>query len=1067
MFSPPRIDLSHTGLPEFAEPSVESYGVKPIEVVTQTSSVKISEPVKENNDAPLIEDWESEGEDEVESPSEIERKTVEPSMDKVEVEIPKQNNKPARRPVKYTEMYRIQRPRGNQRNWNNLKSHQLGSNFVIYNKACYACGSFNHLQARCKYHQRERMVNGTNHLRVNHSANRSHPGTQRNTVPKVVLTRTGLKPVNIVRPVNPKSTRRSFQRRTTYNNINFSQKVNTARPNSAVLNAVRANKGKGVKASACWVWRVIKLDNASIVLKKHTYIDARGKFKHMTGNISFLTNFKEFDGGYVAFGGGTKVGKITGKGIIRTGKLDFEDVYFVKELKFNLFSVSHMCDKKNSVLFTDTECFVLSPDFKLADESHVLLKVLRKNNMYNVDMKNIIPKKDLTCLVVKATNDESMLWHRRLGHINFKNINKLVKENLVRGLPSKFFENDQTCVACLKRKQHKVSFKSKIQNSITQPLFMLHVDLFGPTFVSRLIHKIYCLVVTDDFSRFTWVFFLATKDETSRILKRFITEIENLVDKKVKIIRCDNGTEFKNRVMNEFCEVKGIKREYSVARTPQQNRVVERINRTLIEAARTMVLVVKPHFKIPYELFRGRTPALSFMRPFGCHVTMLNTLDHPGKFDGKSDEGFFVGYSTTSKAFRVYNTRTRKVEENLHINFLENKPIIAGTNSNDFAGKGASFDVGQSSMETRPIQDYILMPLWNDGSLFDSSSKDSDGDNKDNDGPCKESEIDNQERPNAENSTKDVNTAGPSTNTASININTVSSNNNTASPTVNTVRQSDDFFGTDNDIRSLDGVEVDISNISTTYHSDVQTRRMTVTTDKQGFISAIYEEKTHEDLYTCLFACFLSQEEPKRFTNALKDPAWVEAMLVAQRFTQEEGIDYDEMDVKSDFLYGRIEEEVYVCQPPGFEDPDYPDKVYKVEKALYGKIDQTLFIKRQKEDILLVQVYVDDIIFGSTNKELCTEFEKLMHDKFQISSMGELTFFLGLQVKQKSDGIVIIQDKFVDEILRKFKSMIRSLMYLTSSRPDIMFTCKKQTVVATSTTEAEYVAAASCCGQVL
>ncbi|GKB87175.1 putative ribonuclease H-like domain-containing protein [Tanacetum coccineum] len=244
--------------------------------------------------------------------------------------------------------------------------------------------------------------------------------------------------------------------------------------------------------------------------------------------------------------------------------------------------------------------------------------------------------------------------------------------------------------------------------------------------------------------------------------------------------------------------------------------------------------------------------------------------------------------------------------------------------------------------------------------------------------------------------------------------------------------------------------------------------------------------------------------------------------MVAQGYTQKEGIDYDEvfapvarieairlflayasfkdfvmyqMDVKSGFLYGKIEEEVYVCQPPGFEDPEFPDRVYKVEKALYGlhqaprawyetlstyllenrfqrgTIDKTLFIKKFKGDILLVQVYVDDIIFGSTKKELCTEFEKLMHKKFQMSSMGELTFFLGLQVTQKDDGIFISQDKYVDEILKKFgfstmktastpmetskplmkdenaedvdvhlyRSMIGSLMYLTSSRPDIMF----------------------------
>ncbi|GJU97885.1 putative ribonuclease H-like domain-containing protein [Tanacetum coccineum] len=694
--------------------------------------------------------------------------------------------------------------------------------------------------------------------------------------------------------------------------------VNTTRPNSIVVNAVRANQGHPQK-------------------EDQGYVDS-GCSRHMTGNMSYLSDFKEFDGGYVTFGGGAKGGKITGKGTLKTGKLDFEDVYFVKELQFNLFSVSQMCDKKNSVLFTDTGCFVLSPDFKLADESQVLLKVPRKNNMYSVDMKNIVPKECLTCLVAKATLDESMLWHRRLGHVNFKTINKLVKENLVRGLPSKHFENDQTCVACLKGKQHKSSCKSKIQNSITQPLFMLHMDLFGPTFVSSLMNKKYCLVVTDDYNRFTWVFFLGTKDETSGILKSFITKIENLVNKNVKIIRCDNGTKFKNKVMSEFCEQKGTKREFSVARTLHQNSVTKRRNRTLVKAARTMlvdsklpttfwaeevntacyvqnrVLVVKPHNKTPYELFRGRTPALSFMRPFECHVTILNTLDYLGKFDGKSDEGFFVGYSLNSKAFRVYNIRTRKVEENLHIRFLEDKPIIAGdgpkwlfdidvltksmnyvpvvagTNSNDFVGTEESIGTGHSSKETGSSQDYILMPLWKDGSLFDSSLKNasndepqpsSDAEKKDDEGVCKESGIADQEK--SKNSTQGVNTAGPSINTEP----------DMFSLGDNATATHADFFG--------DETEVDMSNITTTYpvpstpntrihkdHSldhvigDVQsgvlTRRMTKTTNEQGFISAIYEGKTHEDLHTCLFACFLSQEEPKKVIQALKDPSWIEAM---------------------------------------------------------------------------------------------------------------------------------------------------------------------------------------------
>ncbi|GJW85892.1 ribonuclease H-like domain-containing protein [Tanacetum coccineum] len=184
-----------------------------------------------------------------------------------------------------------------------------------------------------------------------------------------------------------------------------------------------------------------------------------GCSRHMTGNKALLYDYKEIDGGFVAFGGSTKGGKITGIGKIRTNNIDFEDVFFVKELKFNLFSVSQMCDKKNSVLFTETECLVLSPDFKLIDESQVLLRVPRQNNMYNFDLKNVVPSGDLTCLFAKATIDESNLWHRRLGHVNFKTMNKLVKGNLVRGLPLKTFENNHTCVACQKRKQHKASWQ--------------------------------------------------------------------------------------------------------------------------------------------------------------------------------------------------------------------------------------------------------------------------------------------------------------------------------------------------------------------------------------------------------------------------------------------------------------------------------------------------------------------------------------------------------------------------------------------------------------------------------
>nr|GEW31215.1 hypothetical protein [Tanacetum cinerariifolium] len=296
-----------------------------------------------------------------------------------------------------------------------------------------------------------------------------------------------------------------------------------------------------------------------------------GCSRHMTRNMSYLSVYKEINGGYVAFGGDPKGGKITGK-----------------------------CK-----ISTDTECVVLSPDFKLLDESQVLLKVLRKNNMYSIDLKNVAPSGGLTNLFSKATLDESNLWHRRLGHINFKTMNKL------------------------------------------------------------------------------------------------------------------------------FCENKGIKREFSVARTPQQNGVAERKNRTPIEAPRTM-------------LADSKTPSLSFTRPFGCPVTILNTLDSLGKFNGKAYEGFFVGYYVNSKAFRVFNSRTMIVEETLLITFLENKPNVARsgptwlfdidtlTKSMNYkpvvAENQSNGSACKARVETVPEKDYIVLPLWTQDPLFSSSSKDSPGD---------------------------------------------------------------------------------------------------------------------------------------------------------------------------------------------------------------------------------------------------------------------------------------------------------------------------------------------------
>nr|GEX29731.1 putative ribonuclease H-like domain-containing protein [Tanacetum cinerariifolium] len=670
------------------------------------------------------------------------------------------------------------------------------------------------------------------------------------------------------------------------------------------------------------------MGNPQHALKDKGVIDS-GCSRHMTGNMSYLSDFEELSGGYVAFG-----------------------------------------------------------DFKLPDEYQVLLRVPRENNMYNVNLKNIVPFGDLTCLFAKVSFDESTLWHIRLGHINFKTMNKLVKGNLVRGLPTKVFENDNTCVACKKCKQHRASCKTKPVSSINQPLYKLHMDLFGPAFVKSLNKKSYFLVVTDDYSRFIWVFFLATKDETSPILKTLITGLENQLSLKVKVIRTDNGTEFKNN-LNQFYRIKGIKREFSVPRTPQQNGIAERKNRTLIKAPKTMladsflpilfwpeavntacyvqnrVLVTKPHNKTPYELLPGRTPSISFMRPFGCPVTILNTLDSLGKFNRKVDEGFLVGYSVSSKSFRVFNSGTRIVQETLHVNFLENKPNVAG--SGPICSAQSKKQDDKTKREAKGKSHVESFTGYKDLSAeFEDCS-----DNSINEVNAPGTLV-LTVRQNSPNSTNTFSAAVPSNAAASPTYEKSSFIDATQLPNDPNTPEWEDITYSDDEEDV--GAEADFNNLETSITvSPILTTR--VHKDHHMF---------NDDFHTCMFACFLSQEEPKRVHQALKDPSWIEAMqeellqfkmqkvwvLVDLPYgkrsighTHEERNDYKEifdlvarieairlflayasfmgfmvyqMDVKSAFLYGTIKEEVYVCQSPGFEDPNHPDKVYKVVKALYG-----------------------------------------------------------------------------------------------------------------------------------
>nr|GEU62162.1 hypothetical protein [Tanacetum cinerariifolium] len=700
---PLKPDLS--GLEEYVnEPIVSEPIVKKLVVETGEAKASADKPkvVRKNFGYPIIEDWISDSEDEDESKPNIEKKIVIPRFAKIEFVNSKEQVKSLRKTtVKQGNQNRLNlnNPKGNQRNKNNMMSQRLESNFKMYNKACYVCGSFDHLQANCHYHQKQvknqKMVkpiwNYNQRVNNNKFAKKTHSNAKRNMAPKAVLLKSGIvntarqnfsktavlvniarqvstahpkSIVNVARPMSHLSKsahstiKRPIHKKTTFTNSNVTQKVNTVRNRivniampKAVVNVVLGNRVNAVKASARWVWKpkskVIDHGNPQQDLQDKGVINS-GYSRHMTGNMSYLTDYKEIDGGYVAFGGNPKREKITGRGI------------------------------------------------------------------------------------------------------------------------------------------------------------------------------------------------------------------ENLVDHKVKVIRCDNGTEFKNRKMNQFCKMKGIIRQYSVARTPQQNDVAERRNRILIEAARTMladsklpttfwaeavniscyvqnrVLVVKPHNKTSYELF-------------------------------KADEGFFAGYSLNSKAFRVFNNRTRIVKENLHI-----RVNVVGANSSN------------------ELPFNLEMPELEDISTFTFSNEDED-----------------------------------------------------------------------------DGIDYD---------------------------------------------------------EVFSSVARIEAIRLFLAYASFKDFMVYKIDVKSVFLYRKIEKEVYVCQPPRFEDPDFPDKVYRMEKALYGlhQASRAWYLEGYPK---LGIWYLKDSLF---------------------------------------DLVAYTDSDYAGASLDR-KSTTGGCQYLGCRL--ILWQCKKQTVVVTSIIEAEYIPASSCCEQ--
>nr|GEZ16604.1 hypothetical protein [Tanacetum cinerariifolium] len=830
-------------------------------------------------------------------------------------------------------------------------------------------------------------------------------------------------------------------------------------------------------------------------------------------------------------------------------------VYFVEGLGHNLFSVGQLCDSDLEVAFRRNAYFIRN--LEIVD----LLKGDRSTNLYTINLHEMASASPI-CLMACASSMKSWLGHQRLSHLNFDTINDLAKNDLVSGLPKFKYHKEHRCPSCEQRKSKRASHPPKHVPNLRQRLHLLHMDLCCPMIIASINGKRYVLVIMNDYTHYTWVHFLRSKDEAPEVIKTFLKRITILLQSPVIIIRTDNDTEFKNQVLKEYFDSVGISHQMSSVRTSQQNGVVERRNPTLVEAARTI------------------KPDISFLYVLGALCYPKNDREDIGKLGAKGDIGFFIGYSADSCAYRVFNRRIKKIMETMNVSFGElsimafeqrsSKPGLQSMTSGQISS-GLDLTYAPSTITTQqPTEgelDLLFEAMYDDyiggqpsatarsvlaaqtqkvhqtsttsTSLADTAPTPTNSSSLATNFPITSQDVDelNSQQQHVQQQENHVHlqstTVVDNVPNAMFDVNTFV--NPFANPSTSAAE-------------SLSSQNVDPSNMHTFYQPYPYEFQWTKDHPLEQVIGepsrpVLTRNQLRSDSDMCMYALTVSTMKLKNVKEAMTDPAWIKTMqdkllqfkrldvwvlvhvqdnispltlkwlfknkhdeeqmvirnkshLVMRGYRQEEGIDFEEsfasiammeairiflaydahksfsvfqMDMKIAFLHGSLKEDVYVCQPEGFIDADHPSHVYKLRKALYG-------LKMESCDPV------------GTPMEI--------KDKLDIDQNGTP----------------------VDAT--KYRSMIGALMYLTSSRPDILHaTClcaryqakptekhlkevkrifhylwgtvntdtfkstsdgaqflgeklvswslKKQDCMALSTAEAEYVSLSACCAQVL
>nr|GEW31558.1 hypothetical protein [Tanacetum cinerariifolium] len=624
----------------------------------------------------------------------------------------------------------------------------------------------------------------------------------------------------------------------------------------------------------------------------------------MTGNLKLLINFVEKFMGTVKFGN-DQIAPILGYGDLVQGAVTINKVYYVEGLNHNLFSVSQFYDADLEVAFKKSTCYI---------------RDLKGNDLLS-----------------------AWLWHRRLSYLNFDTINLLSKNDIVVGLPKLKFIKDHLCSSCELGKAKQKSFHTKLTPSSKRRLQFLHIDLCGHMRVASINGKRYVLVIVDDYSRYTWTYFLRSKDETPEVLIDFLRLVQRGLQAQVRVVRTDKGTEFLNQTLHAYFTAEWILHQTSVARTPEQNNVVERRNCTLTEAARTMLSAAKK-------------PSVKFFHIFGSICYIVRDGGNLDKMKEKGNECIFMGYSTQSRAYRVFNKRTRVIMETIHVNFDELPHMASDHSSSDPAPECQSMALNHESLSLANQRQANVASKSSDVSATDAPTHRQQHTTPLNNHITPESTCQAPTLAPTVTSSKNINQADTYAENDQvaddefINIfcTSVQDQGETSSRHVDTSNMytfyqrypSEHSWTKDHPLEQVIGNPSQSVRLRRQLESDAEMYMFALTFDRLDVwelvdrplctnvinLKWLWKNKRNEEITVIrnksrLVAKGYAQKEGVDFEESFAPVARLEAVRLFIAYVAHKSFTVYQMGIKTAFLYGPLKEEVYVNQPDGFADP--------------------------------------------------------------------------------------------------------------------------------------------------